>query len=290
MAIVVGNCVGKKRTLFDEIPGDQVFATTPPSSKKLRAAASPNSFHSFSAQAQLSHTPLRAQNLFAHQSHTPPDALLDHLRALFPEMDPKVVAETLESAEHNLEAAIKCLEELRLSATNTQPHQQHQQQPTEMENPRPAAQGDSTNTRAVHDEPSLANVYANSIVQEMAGASDIADAHTKAERVLQAFAGEVTHRVSAAAAVENEGLKNHIQALARDNTILKRAVAIQNQRQQEYTTREAEVVQLQQTVVQYQEQLRHAELHNYALSMHLRQAAGGASQSGGVGGRNPDIC
>lgn len=91
MAIVVGNCVGKKRTLFDEIPGDQVFATTPPSSKKLRAAASPNSFHSFSAQAQLSHTPLRAQNLFAHQSHTPPDALLDHLRALFPEMDPKVL-------------------------------------------------------------------------------------------------------------------------------------------------------------------------------------------------------
>lgn len=50
----------------------------------------------------------------------------------------QVVAETLESAEHNLEAAIKCLEELRLSATNTQPHQQHQQQPTEMENPRPA--------------------------------------------------------------------------------------------------------------------------------------------------------
>ena len=45
---------------------------------------------------------------------------------------------------------------------------------------------------------------------------------------------------------------------------------------------------MQQTVLQYQEQLRNAEMHNYALSMHLRQAAG--ASTGLHGNHNPDIC
>lgn len=56
--------------------------------------------------------------------------------------------------------------------------------------------------------------------------------------------------------------------------------------QEEHASHETEKSSLQQTVLQYEERLRTAEMNNYALSMHLRQAA---STSGSLG-RNPDVC
>lgn len=55
-------------------------------------------------------------------------------------------------------------------------------------------------------------------------------------------------------------LKEQIEALLRDNTILKRAVSIQHERQKEYDERNTEVQQLKQLLAQYQEQLRTLEV------------------------------
>ena len=55
-------------------------------------------------------------------------------------------------------------------------------------------------------------------------------------------------------------LKEQIEVVLRENAILKRAVAIQHERQKEYDERGQEVQQLKQLLSQYQEQLRTLEV------------------------------
>lgn len=55
-------------------------------------------------------------------------------------------------------------------------------------------------------------------------------------------------------------LKEQIVGLLRDNTVLKRAVSIQHERQKEYDERNSEVQLLKQLLGQYQEQLRTLEV------------------------------
>lgn len=59
---------------------------------------------------------------------------------------------------------------------------------------------------------------------------------------------------------ENIILKEQIEVHIRENSILKRAVAIQHERQKEYDDRNQEVQHLKQLVAQYQEQLRTLEV------------------------------
>lgn len=55
-------------------------------------------------------------------------------------------------------------------------------------------------------------------------------------------------------------LKEQVEALIQENTILKRAVSIQHERQKEYEERNQELEHLKQLVSQYQEQLRTLEV------------------------------
>lgn len=55
-------------------------------------------------------------------------------------------------------------------------------------------------------------------------------------------------------------LKEQIEVLMRENTILKRAVAIQHERQKEYENVNGELHHFKQLVSQYQEQLRTLEV------------------------------
>ena len=59
---------------------------------------------------------------------------------------------------------------------------------------------------------------------------------------------------------ENVMLKEQAEGILRENTILKRAVAIQHERQKEYDERNQEVQHMKQVVAQYQEQLRNLEV------------------------------
>ncbi|OMO74310.1 hypothetical protein CCACVL1_16840 [Corchorus capsularis] len=85
---------------------------------------------------------------------------------------------------------------------------------------------------------------------------------------------------------ENSMLKEQMQALVQQNTVLKRAVVIQHERQKESEDKNNELQHLKQSVSQYQEQLRTLEVKNYALTMHLKQA----QQSNPIPGSfHPDV-
>jgi hypothetical protein len=101
------------------------------------------------------------------------------------------------------------------------------------------------------------------VVREMSAAANLDDARARAGKVLTEFEAVVRERVESgagAAAKENGVLKEHMQALMKDNHILKRAVQIQNARQLESEEKMKEVHQLKQMLHQYQEQLRTLEV------------------------------
>lgn len=60
-------------------------------------------------------------------------------------------------------------------------------------------------------------------------------------------------------------LKEQVEALIQENTILKRAVSTQHERQKEYEDRGQELQHLKQLVTQYQEQLRTLEVELYTF-------------------------
>ena len=121
----------------------------------------------------------------------------------------------------------------------------------------------------------------------------------RAERVLQAFEATVRGSVAGASgggadrggagAADGAGAKagGDPNTLASENVILKRAVAIQNARQQEHEATRHQMVELQRAVLSYQERLQNAERQNYSLGVHLKEALG--ARSPGVFDRNPDV-
>ncbi|KAJ6992573.1 hypothetical protein NC653_015844 [Populus alba x Populus x berolinensis] len=127
-------------------------------------------------------------------------------------------------------------------------------------------------------------------VREMVSASNIDDARARASRALEALEKSICTRAGAEAAKsvhqENMMLKEQMQALIQENSILKRAVSIQHERQKEFEESSQELQQLKQLVSQYQDQLRTLEVNNYALTLHLKQA----QQSSSIPGRfHPDV-
>jgi hypothetical protein len=132
--------------------------------------------------------------------------------------------------------------------------------------------------------PSSSIQWSEILVNEMLSASNMDDAKARASRVLEVFERAMTSRIGAEAhqsfQKENSIYKEQFEAAIRENTILKKAFAIQHERQKEQDERSQELQQLKQLVVQYQEQVRSLEVNNYALSMHLRQAQQGSSIPG----------
>lgn len=55
-------------------------------------------------------------------------------------------------------------------------------------------------------------------------------------------------------------LKGQVEGLIQNNNILKRAVAIQHERQKEYDEKNQEIPHLKQTILQYQERIRTLEV------------------------------
>jgi murein tripeptide amidase MpaA len=71
----------------------------------------------------------------------------------------------------------------------------------------------------------------------------------------------------------------------RENSILKRAVQIQNAKLVEKAGQEQELQQLRSLLAHCQEQLHSLELSNYSLTLHLQKATSGST----IANRNPDV-
>ncbi|XP_022731576.1 uncharacterized protein LOC111286062 isoform X2 [Durio zibethinus] len=270
--------VSGKRSFFEEL------SATPPVSKRIRCSSRFASSSSFSTSSS---SPSSPPSLF----------LIDQLISIFPEMDKQVLGRALEECGQDLDSAIRSLNELRLGSADRNPAVANKTGVELEGNVQLQAQGVAANGDVPAKEQTTPEVFSMDgsdwvelFVREMLNASNIDDARARASRALEVLEKSIHARAGAEVAQnfhqENMMLKDQLEALIQENTILKRAVAVQHERQKEYENQSKELQHLKQLVSQYQEQLRTLEVNNYALTMHLKQA----QQSSSIPGRfNPDV-
>ncbi|KAK4719266.1 hypothetical protein R3W88_017604 [Solanum pinnatisectum] len=236
-----------KRSFFEDLQSPSPTSPSTPVSKKLRCSStSPRRF-----------------------SPPPPAAAsIDHLRALFPDVDCQFLEKALEECGNDLDVAVKRLHELHLSHAQGKSVSASEAD-GEMD-------GGIVNTAFVlNNPPADGTEWVELFVREMMTATSTDDARARATIVLESLEKSISASASAEAAFQKENmmLKEQIELILRDNIILKRLVAIQHERQKEHNDdRIQEVQQLKQLIAQYQEQLRTLEVNNYSLKMHLQQA------------------
>eukprot|EP01018_Ginkgo_biloba_P038735 Gb_38390 [translate_table: standard] len=245
-----------KRSLFDDL------YTSPPVSKRLRCGGT-NSARSWSFE----------------------NVHLSDLKGLFPDMDEQILQKILESCGDDLDSAIKNLKELQLRSNerNLSPCRNASELGVGSHVHLSSEGGNSTEVDIDSDHAEAAtsaipvdgSEWIELLVREIRSASDFDEATARASRALEAL--EKTILIRTGSVVENLQkedliLKEEVQSLLRDNNILKRAVAIQHELQQEHEERGHELQHLKQLLSQYQDQLRTLEVNNYALTMHLSKA------------------
>ncbi|KAH7286037.1 hypothetical protein KP509_33G056200 [Ceratopteris richardii] len=268
-----------KRSLFEEIH--------PPVQKRLRCGGgtSPVRFSSLRSGSPLGYCEV------GPSSSADPVDQVSQLRNLFPEMDGELIEKVLEASGNNLDSAIRSLNELRLSSdvgdetvnlsvqkNEALGHEGHQSAPL-----------DAIDTDKTNQGRSEGNEWVELFVHEMLSAANLDDAKDRATRALEAFENAVIARsgcVFQELQKENAVLKEQIHNLIKENHILKRAVAIQHERNAEHENCPQEMQRLKQLVAQYQEQVRTLEVNNYALTLHLRKAQEGSSIPGRF---HPDV-
>ncbi|KAJ3679142.1 hypothetical protein LUZ60_017153 [Juncus effusus] len=254
--------------------------------------------HSSSSSSSPLHQPTkRARCGGANLSPPPPGRTeaaggLFHLIALFPQMDPKILEAALEASGNDIETAIRSLNELRLESSLSN---SASPLPKSENNNIPINEGDSSikenGNNNNNNIPTEGSDWVELFVREMMNASDMDDARARASRALEVFEKSVLARNCPADVIqtlhkENVMLKEQVDVVLRENGILKKAVAIQHERQKEFEGTNQELHNLKQLAAQYQDQIRNLEITNYTLSMHLRQA----QQSNSIPGRfHPDI-
>lgn len=282
-AIVCG-----KRSFFEELES-AAASSSPPPYKKFRCS-SPGRF-----------------------TYSPPvqPSPVNQLKSLFPDIEIQLIEKALEEAGNDIGSAINRLNEFHHEGLKKSGLTDEERINLEKGSSTPL-DVDATPFR----EPQLQNNLLVDgtawLVKEMTSATSVDDANSRAARVLETIIVRVGGEVAEGFRKENMTQKEQIEALLKDNTILKRAVSIQHERQREYDERNGEVQQLKQLLAQYQEhehqrehderngdvqqlkqllsqyqeQIRTLEVRNYALTMHLRQA----EQSSSIPGRfHPDV-
>ncbi|XVF34609.1 hypothetical protein REPUB_Repub18cG0073600 [Reevesia pubescens] len=246
--------VSGKRSFFEEL------SVTPPVSKRIRCSSRfpSSSSSSFSPSSPPSSPP----SLF----------LIDQLIAIFPEMDKQVLERALEECGDDLDSAIRSLNELRLGSADRKTAAADKTGVELEGNVQLQAQGVVTANGDVPTKEQTApevfsmdgSDWVELFVREMLNASNIDDARARASKALEVLEKSIRARAGAEVAQnfhqENVMLKEQLQALIQENTILKRAVAVQHERQKEYENQNQELQHLKQLVSQYQEQLRTLEV------------------------------
>uniref|UniRef100_A0A0D9X6J8 CUE domain-containing protein n=1 Tax=Leersia perrieri TaxID=77586 RepID=A0A0D9X6J8_9ORYZ len=219
--------------------------------------------------------------------------LFANLSAQFPDMSLELIEKALDESGNDLESAIKSLLNLHLESVqnNCAPACEPIQVTTEV--PVSAQDGGrvpSDNIPCSENLPSNGSEWVELLVNEMASASNIDDAKSRASRVLEVFEKAAVSNVNAQGLhdiqKENAVLKGQMESLAKENIILRRAFAVQRERQKDYDVKTQELQLERQNVAQFKEQVRNLELENYRLSVLLRQAQQGCSIQGRF---NPDV-
>lgn len=230
---------GSKRSYFDDTP------SPPPSSKRFRCY-SPSNSPSWSSS---------------------PSSSIDQLRTAFPHLELTVLVKALEDHGSDLNAAMKSLYAL-VSAEEERAAANKQTD---------AVAGGGT----FNASPASADDWVSLLVREVTQSSGTDDAKVRAERVLEALEKTLSARAHEEAGKkfqeESVAVQQQVEVLIKDNTVLKRAVAIQHERQKALEDANQQLEFLKQLIPQYQEKVRHLEVNNYALKLQLEQMEHGNS-------------
>lgn len=266
-------CGKRSTSIFEEFQ-----YITPSPSKKIRCSADAASLPSSRNPSQFL-SPSIASGSAGDNSH-----LIDHLRSLFPTMEQQYLERALEASGNDLDSAIMSLNDLCLESSSANRANGGVE---ENGNALPEVSGEES---ADNNIPKDGSEWVDFFVREMMNASDINDARTRASRTLEVLEKSIITRVNIEATQnfnqESIVLREQVETLLRENTILKNAVVIQHERQKDFDAKNQELQQLRQLVSQYQEQLSKLEVNNYALAMHLKQAQQGCSIPGRF---HPDV-
>eukprot|EP00879_Flechtneria_rotunda_P011450 GHRR01011962.1.p1 GENE.GHRR01011962.1~~GHRR01011962.1.p1 ORF type:complete len:214 (+),score=93.66 GHRR01011962.1:592-1233(+) len=201
----------------------------------------------------------------------------------------QAVETVLVECGHDIDAAIRRLTELKLGTAEQGASQQAGAASQDTVHPADSAQQQAAGSSS-SGTPATAEQWVGALVQEMASAKDFADARARAAKLLQAFEQFVLGRNKQQASGGGVVSQPKVEDVLRENAILKRAVQIQNAKLQEAaSTKDQEVAGLKQLLGQYQERLRHLELSNYSLALHLQKATGDRPPGGGLSHRPPDV-
>lgn len=220
-------------------------------------------------------------------SSSPALLCLHHLKSLFPQTDPQVIEKVLQECGNDLDCAVSSLQGQCLRSA--------EEADLDVEQEALANDGDAAllapeNATAASNLPADGAEWVELFVSEMMSATSVDDARTRASKVLEVLEKSINSRAAQESGQsfgkENMILKEKIEVLMRDNTILKRAVAVQHERQKDFEDKSRELQHLKQLVCQYQEQMRTLEVNNYALTLHLRQATPSNTM---LGHFHPDI-
>ncbi|KAK8939898.1 hypothetical protein KSP40_PGU013110 [Platanthera guangdongensis] len=235
MPVVI--CRKRPTSIFEELQ-----YTTPPLSKKLRCSAGASS-------------PPPSRN--APHSLTPPfvsgssgnnTELLNHLRSLFPTMEQQAslysllskdyLERALEASDNDLNSAIRSLTDLCLESSANRANGGVQ------ENGKVFSEGISYNSScdsASEEESANLNIpkdgseWVDLFVKEMMDASNMEEARARASRALEGLEKSIIARVNSEPThnfnKECMMLKEQVETILRENTILKSAVVIQHERQ-----------------------------------------------------------
>ncbi|KAI3777764.1 hypothetical protein L1987_47566 [Smallanthus sonchifolius] len=246
-AIVCG-----KRSFFEELSTSPASAS-PPVAKKIRCSST---------------SPVRIPPF--HNS-PPASVLFDQLRAVFPNIDKQLLAKALEESGNDLDLAIKSLNELCLGYVDGNSGS------VSLSNAGLSEKYNTVENTSVHaNAPRNGAEWVELFVTEMMNATSIDDARSRAMSILESLEKSIKERSGGEAAQslhkENMVFKEQFEVVLRENTILKRAIAIQHERQKDYNDSTREVQHLKQLLSMQQEQLRTLQVNNYALTMHLKQA------------------
>lgn len=208
---------------------------------------------------------------------------------MFPDLDPELVERVCTSHNNKVEDAIESLRALAFANVSERNKSQcfdstisknfadvpgestaacsqmSDQRVEDVEDIRSSAEGENMTG---------SSNWVNLFVHEMMNARDVDDARGLAARILEAFEQSITAPWTASAEMEHASLNEHLQSLLNDNQILKRAIAIQHDRNLEQEESAKAVEQLKHVLSQYQEKVRSLELTNYSLKLDLQRAQG----------------
>ncbi|KAG0499158.1 hypothetical protein HPP92_003474 [Vanilla planifolia] len=274
-------CRKRSTSIFEELQ-----FTPPSSSKRIRCAAgasSPTQSVVAGCFSQGSNASPSFASPVDSESLGDKSGLVDHLRSIFPHMDQQYLERALEACGNDLDSTIRSLNDLCLGSDANRTDG--------------GVEANAKNlSEAPGEEPVCNHIpkdgseWVDLFVREMMNASDMDDARARASRALDVLEKSIVARVNVETTEnfhkESMILKEQVEVLLRENTILKRAVAIQHERQKDFDEKNQELQHLKHVVSQYQEQLRKLEVSNYALAMHLKQAQEGNSIPGRF---HPDI-